>query len=132
MRTINRLVLTLCLGPAFFGCGSNKKGGYEGPTTDAFHGRVTHNGDPVKFAENEAQLNLFHEKGQQFGIPLKPDGSFEIGWMPIGKYAMMLERTSQTPVKKGPQKTMYSVPDGLTIEEGKTDYVIELGKGFKP
>jgi hypothetical protein len=27
----------------------------------------------------------------------------------------------------------YNVPDGLTIEDGKTDdYVIELGKDFKP
>ena len=132
MRTINRLVLTICLGLAVFGC-TNKRGGYEGPTVDAFHGKVTHNGKPVKFAENEAQLTLYHEKGQQFGIPLKADGTFEIGWMPIGKYAIMLERIAQTPVKKkGPQKTMYNVPDGLTIEEGKRDYVIELGKNFKP
>ena len=132
MRTINRLVLTFCLGLAVFGCTKNK-GGYEGPTVDAFHGKVTHNGNPVKFAENEeVQLTLYHEKGQQFGIPLKPDGSFEIGWMPIGKYAIMLERIAPTPVKKGPQKTMYSVPGSLTIEDGKRDYVIELGKGFKP
>ena len=130
MRTIKSLVLTCCLGLAVFGCTKNK-GGYEGPTVDAFHGRVTHDGDPVKFAENEAQLSLFHEKGQQFGIPLKADGTFEIGWMPTGKYAMMLERTAQTP-KKGATKTRYNVPDGLTIEEGKRDYVIELGKDFKP
>jgi hypothetical protein len=26
---------------------------------------------------------------------------------------------------------MHSVPGGLTIEEGKTDYTIELGKAFK-
>jgi hypothetical protein len=131
MRTINRLVLTICLGLAVFGC-ANKKGGYEGPTVDAFHGKVTHNGKPVTFPENEAQLNLYHEKGQQFGIPLKPDGTFEIGWMPIGKYSVMLERKTQDPAKKGPQKSMYNVPDGLTIEEGKTEYVIELGKDFKP
>ena len=132
MRTINRLVLTFCLGLAVFGCSNkDKKGGYEGPTVDAFHGKVTQNGEPVQFAENEAQLNLFHEKGQQFGIPLKADGTFEIGWMPIGKYAMMLERSAQT-AKGGITKTRYNVPDGLTIEEGKKDYVIELGKDFKP
>ena len=132
MRTINRLVLTFCLGLAVFGC-TNKRGGYEGPTVDAFHGKVTHNGNPVQFAENEeVQLSLYHEKGQQFGIPLKADGTFEIGWMPIGKYAVMLERMVQTPMKKGRQKTMYNVPNGLTIEEGKKDYVIELGKDFKP
>ena len=132
MRTINRLVLTFCLGLVVFGC-TKRRGGYEGPTVDAFHGKVTHNGNPVKFAENEeAQLSLYHEKGQQFGIPLKADGTFKIGWMPIGKYAIMLERKAQTPANKGPQKTRYNVPGGLTIEEGKRDYVIELGKDFKP
>ena len=131
MRTINRLVLTCCLGLAVFGC-TNRRGGYEGPTVDAFHGKVTHNGNPVQFAENEAQLTLYHEKGQQFGIPLKADGTFKIGWMPIGKYAVMLERMAQPPLQKGPPKTMYNVPNGLTIEEGKKDYVIELGKDFKP
>jgi hypothetical protein len=132
MRTTNRLVLALCLGLAVFGC-SKRRGGYEGPTVDAFHGKVTHNGNPVKFADNEeVQLTLYHEKGQQFGIPLKADGTFEIGWMPTGKYAMMLERTVKNPAKKGPAKTRYNVPDGLTIEDGKKDYVIELGKNFKP
>ena len=131
MRTINRLVVTCCLGLAVFGC-TNKKGGYEGPTVDAFHGKVTHNGQPVTFAENEAQLNLYHEKGQQFGIPLKPDGTFEIGWMPTGKYSMMVERTPQASKKAAASKTRYNVPDSLTIEDGKKDYVIELGKNFKP
>lgn len=132
MRTIKCLVLILCLGLAVLpGCNTNSKGGYTGPTVDAFHGKVTHNGNPVKFAENEASLNLFHEKGQQFGIPLKTDGTFEIGWMPIGKYAVMLERVSQG-AQKGPPKTMQNVQGGLTIEEGKKDYVIELGNGFKP
>ena len=132
MRTINRLVLTFCLGLAVFGCTTDRRGGYEGPTVDAFHGKVTHNGNPVNFAESDVQLALYHEKGQQFGIPLKANGTFEITWMPIGKYAVMLERMVQTPTKKGRQKTMYNVPNGLTIEEGKKDYVIELGKDFKP
>ena len=133
MRTINWLVLTFCLGLAVFGCTKDNKGGYEGPTVDAFHGKVTQNGNPVKFAENEeVQLTLFHEKGQQFGIPLTADGTFEIGWMPTGKYSMMVERTPQTSKKGGATKTRYSVPDGPTIEDGKKDYVVELGKNFKP
>ena len=87
----------------------------------------------MKFAENEeVQLSLFHESGRQFGIPLTADGTFEIGWMPIGKYAMMLERTAQNAAEKGPAKTRYNIPDSLVIEEGKKDYVIELGKNFKP
>src|SRR2546423_15175424 len=108
MRTINRLVLTFCLGLPVFGCTDNK-GGYEGPTVDAFHGKVTHNGNPVKFAENEeVQLKVFHESGRQFGIPLTADGTFEIGWMPLGKYGMMFERNPQNP-GKAPRRqgTMY-------------------------
>ena len=132
MRTINQFALTFCLGLAVLGCGGDNKKNFDGPTVDAFHGKVTYNGSPVTFAENEAQLKLFHEKGQQFGIPLQPDGTFVIGWMPTGKYAIRFERTKQDPAKRGPQKTMYNVPDGLTIEDGKTDYVIELGKDFKP
>jgi hypothetical protein len=131
MRTINRLVVTCCLGLAVFGC-NNNKGGYTGPTVDAFHGKVTHDGNPVKLVESEEpQLTLYHEKGQQFGIPLKADGTFQITWMPTGKYSMMLERQVQTP-KKGAMKTRYNVPGSLTIEDGKKDYVIELGKGWKP
>ena len=133
MRTFNGLVVTCCLGLTVFGCKKDDKGGYDGPTVDAFHGKVTHNGNPVQFAENqEAQLALFHEKGQQFGIPLKADGTFEIGWMPTGKYSVMLERMEQSADKKGARKARYGVPDGLNVEEGKKDYVIELGKGFKP
>ena len=131
MRTIHRLVLTFCLGLAVFGCGKDR-GGFEGPTVDAFHGKVTHNGNPVKFAEgDDVQLTVFHTSGRQFGIPLSTDGTFEIGWMPIGKYAMMLEREPKNP-GKGPTKLRYSVPGNLIIEEGKKDYVIELGKDFKP
>ena len=131
MRTINRLVLTFCLGLAVVGCGKDR-GGFEGPTVDAFHGKVTHNGKPVKFAATEeVQLKVFHDSGRQFGIPLAEDGTFQIGWMPIGKYAMMLEREPKNP-GKGPTKTRHSVPGNLIIEEGKKDYVIELGKDFKP
>ena len=131
MRIINRLVLTFCLGLALVGCGNNK-GGFSGPTVDAFHGKVTHNGNPVKFAEGEeVQLKLFHASGQQFGIPLNADGTFQIGWMPIGKYSVMLERTPKSG-GKGPTMTRHGVPAGLTIEEGKKDYVVELGPSFKP
>jgi len=131
MRIINRLVLAFFLGLAVFGCGKDRAG-YEGPTVDAFHGKLTQNGNPVKFGDDEVKLSVFHESGRQFGIPLTPDGTFEIGWMPTGKYAMMLERTPQNLTKKGATKTRYSLPESLVIQEGKKDYVIELGKNFKP
>ena len=83
-------------------------------------------------ADENVQITVFHEKGQQWSIPLNEDGTFDIGWMPVGKYAVMLVRY-QNARKKGSGISRYNVPDGLTIEDGKTtDYVIELGKGFKP
>ena len=128
MRTINGLLLTFSLGLVVVGCSEKP---FPGKTVDKFVGKVTHNGNPVSFpAEQMTELKLFHESGQQFGIPIKEDGTFVIGWMPVGKYAVMLER--QQAAKKGPGISRHSVPDGLTIEEGKTEYVVELGKDFKP
>src|SRR6267142_2050555 len=125
MRTINRLLLTLWLGLVVAGCSQKP---FPGKTVDKFVGRVTANGQPVSFpAEQMAELKTFHETGQQFGIPIKEDGTFVIGWMPVGKYAVMLERRTGAKTK-GPGMSRYSVPDGLTIEEGKTEYVVELGK----
>lgn len=131
MRTINRLVLIFCLGLAAFGCGK-EPGVFEGPTNDAFTGKIVHNGKPVKFAEGEeGSLSVFHETGRRFGIPLKEDGTFEIGWMPIGKYTVQFERTLKHG-KKGASMSRYGVPEGLNIQAGKTEYVIELGKNYKP
>jgi len=130
MRIINSFLLTLGLGLVVVGCSQNKPP-FPGKTVDKFVGKLTHDGKPVSFPPDTAVLKVYHEKGQQFGIPIKEDGTFDIGWMPVGKYAAMLERQ---PVgnTKGPSLTRYGVADGLTIEEGKTEYVIELGKGFKP
>jgi hypothetical protein len=129
MRTINSLLLTLWLGLLVVGC---SKKPFPGKTVDKFVGKVTHNGNPVSFpADQNAQMRVYHESGQQFGIPIKEDGTFDIGWMPVGKYAVMLER-EQGGREKGPGMSRYNVPDGLTIEDGKTEYVIELGKDFKP
>jgi len=76
-------------------------------------------------------LQLFlHEGGQSFGVPLKEDGSFTVGWMPIGKYSATLVREPPPGGRSGPRR--HTVPDGLTIEDGKTDYTIDLGKNYKP
>lgn len=112
---------------ALAGCAP--KSGIEGPAVDSFTGRVTHDGKPVSFPPgSNASLTIFHEKGRRFGIPLAPDGTFTIGRMPIGQYTVMFE--SPPKGAKGPG-TKYTVPGGLKIEEGKTDYTIELGKDWK-
>jgi hypothetical protein len=121
-------VLLAGFGLASTGCGPSKP--FDGPTVDAFVGRVTQDGKPVSFPESEQViLTVYHEKGQSFGIPLKPDGTFKIGWMPIGKYAVTLERESKGP-RGAPSKQ--NVPGGLTIVEGQTEYTIDLGKARKP
>jgi hypothetical protein len=128
MRRVYRVVLLAILGVAVVGCGQRKP--FDGPTVETFVGRVTQDGQPVSFPEGEeVTLRVFlHGKGQRFGIPLKSDGTFDIGWMPIGKYSVMLERGAKD--GRG-APSMYRVPD-VTIEEGQTQYTIELGKDWKP
>jgi len=130
MRNFNGILLTFWLGLVVVGCAPPKS--YTGKTVDKFVGKVTHNGEPVNFpADQQAIIKVYHESGKQWSIRLKEDGTFDIGWMPVGKYSVMLERR-QNAKQKGPGISRYDVPGGLTIEEEKTDYVIELGKGFKP
>jgi hypothetical protein len=129
MRMHGCIILLLFLSLA--GCGQKKH--YDGPTVDAFRGRLVHDGKPVSFPDNEEViLELgFHGTGRRYGIPIAADGSFKIGWMPIGKYSPTLLRTDKEG-KKVPLTTRYKLPGEFTIEEGKTEYTVELGKGWKP
>lgn len=107
---------------------------FEGPTVKEFHGKLVHNGQPVRFADGEeVTLKLFHEKGESFGVPVGPDGTFKIGWMPQGKFTATLTREKAAAGGKGKGgPNLYSLPaNPLTIVDGTTDYTIELGKGFK-
>jgi hypothetical protein len=127
MRVLFCTALALVLGLAAIGC----KKRFDGPTIDAFSGKLVQDGKPVTFPEGEqVLLQVFHEKGQSFGIPIHSDGSFKIGWMPIGKYSAMLTRQSKK--ARGSPLNRYSVSGGLTIQDGKMDYTIDLGKGWKP
>jgi hypothetical protein len=119
------------------GCGGRKPY-YDGPKVPAFSGQVVQNGKPVTFPEDEdvsVHCTVIEGEGigKAFGVPIKPDGSFSIGWMPVGKMMLRLERSPKDPAKRpvGPP-SRYSIPGGLTIEQGKTTgYVIDLGKGWK-
>ena len=130
-------LLILILGTAIVSWGCSTKT-YNGPTVDAFTGRLTHKGEPVSFPaeENVTLRAIFHKNGQAYGIPIQPDGTFQIGWMPIGQYTALLIREKKPAGgargRRGPPGSMYTVPDGLNIEEGKTEYVIELGPNWKP
>jgi hypothetical protein len=124
MRILFALGVTLSLGLFAVGCGPKL---FEGPTVDKFTGRVVKDGKPVAWPQG-LTLELTHEKGRKLGIPVQPDGSFTIGTMGIGKYTVMVKGSA--PGGKG-APYMYTAPGGLTIEEGKTDYTIELGKDFK-
>jgi len=134
MRTINGLLLTLGLGLLVVGCTPGKS--YKGKTVDKFVGKLTQNGEPVSFpGDQKAQLEVhLHESAYSLGIPIKEDGTFDIGWMPVGKYsAMLIWQPADRGKKRGPAMSRYNLPeDSLTIEEGKTAYVVELGKDFKP
>lgn len=101
-----------------------------GPTVDAFTGRLVADGKPVKFdAADKVTLRVFTEKAESFNIPIAPDGTFKIGWMPVSKYTATLIREKATN-QKGSGPAPVSLP-GFTVEAGKTEYTIELGKNFK-
>jgi hypothetical protein len=128
MVRIHTVILFAVLG-LLVGCNSKP---YDGPTVDTFNGRVVRKGEPVSFPEGETvqmHVQLIGGKGVAYDIKLESDGSFKIGWMPIGKYAVMLNRGAKG--AKGPP-TKYNVPGELDIEPGKTEYQIELGDGWNP
>jgi hypothetical protein len=127
-------LLIVALGAVAVSWGCARKP-FDGPTVDAFNGRLTRKGEPVSFpAEEKVTLKvILHRKGESFGIPIQPDGTFKIGWMPIGKYSAMLIRENKAPAeRRGPPQNMYNVPNGFAIEEGQTEYLIELGSNWKP
>ncbi len=98
MRTMPFLALVAIMF-AVLGCGQRKS--FDGPTVDAFNGKVVHEGKPVNFpADEKVQLKMVHEKGESFGVPLQQDGTFKIGWMPIGKYSAILLREKEQSGKK--------------------------------
>jgi hypothetical protein len=59
---------------------------------------------PVTFPEDEeiriqCALTEGEGIGKSFGVPIKPDGTFSIGWMPLGKIALRLERSPRDAVR---------------------------------
>ena len=135
MRIGSSLACMLCLA-VFAGCSNDDIEVYDGPMADSFVGRLVQNGKPVSFpAGKQVELQIFHhETGMSSGVPIKPDGSFNIGRIEAGKYSATLkqEGPAQKGGKGGPGQTTYTVPGGFEIVEGKADYEIELGEGFKP
>ena len=134
MRLCRKPIALLCLICLIAGCGG---GSDYGPTIDEFHGKLTAKGQPVSFPEDERVLLqlFFVEKGENFGIPIQPDGTFDIGWMPIGKYTAVLERRKAiSGDPKGPlgMPKNYPIAQGLTIVDGQTEYTVELGARWKP
>ena len=106
-------------------------GDFDGPTVDAFRGQLVSEGQPVSFAADEnVKLVLIHKgSSDRFNIPIKADGTFEIGWMPIGEYLGSLDLKQGEAAKPWEfQSTFKAIPTGFRIEEGKTEYEIEIGK----
>src|SRR5260370_42692501 len=92
MRFLLPAVSAVVLGLCAAGC--TPRATYEGPKINAFTGRLVHKGEPVSFPPGETVIMnlIFHDKGRPFGIPIQSDGTFKIGWMPIGKYSASLQR----------------------------------------
>jgi hypothetical protein len=137
MRALLGFVLTAGLVWTALGCGGRKPY-YDGPKISAFSGQLVQDGKPVTFPEDEevrVHCTVIEGEGigKSFGVPIKPDGTFSIGWMPLGKMTLRLERSPKDPAKMtGGPPNRYGIPGGLTTEQGKTSgYTIELGKRWK-
>jgi hypothetical protein len=128
MRVLaSALLLAVLVLPAV-GCGSGRE--YDGPTVDKFTGTVTKDGKPFTVPGGDRfTIQARHESNMTFGIPIKSDGTFEIGWMPLGNYTLFAE-LYKAGQKGRPNKV--TIPGGLQVMLGKTEYNIELGKNFKP
>jgi hypothetical protein len=129
MRLLHRTTFAAIVLPIAFGCHASKT--FDGPTVDAFTGRIVADGKPVSFPPGEEViLRAYHQQtAKSWGVPIKADGTFKIGWMPIGTYTAILERPPKSH-RSGPTK--YVLPNSFSIVDGQTEYTIELGKGYKP
>jgi hypothetical protein len=114
--------------------GCERKAEMPGPTVSKFTGKVMAGSNPVTFKEGSTVIvDLVHSSGQRFGIPIKADGSFQIGEMPIGKYSATVKIEGSSGEKgKSSAPKMINIASGFEIVDGKTEYTIDLGKDFKP
>jgi hypothetical protein len=128
MRSLACTLLLATLVLPALGCGKDKE--FDGPVVDKFVGKVVKDGKPFTIpGSDQLSIEAKHESHQTFGIPIKPDGTFEIGWMPLGNYVLFAEYHKAG--QKG-RSNKATIPGGLQVMQGKTDYVIELGKNWKP
>jgi hypothetical protein len=130
MRSFGSCLLLASLALVLVGCLGQPAPNYKGPKIDKFSGKVVADGKAVTFPDGQmTRIQVQHEEGTMWGIELKTDGSFNIGWMPVGKYTAFLERGAKG--GKGQDRGgKMGIPD-FEIKEGQTEYVIDLGKNFK-
>jgi len=130
---IASLALSFLVSATFVGC--ERTAQMPGPTVNKFTGKLVAGGNPVTFKNGEkVSLSLTHSSAQSFGIPIKEDGSFSIGEMPIGKYTavLLVEPSSEGGKGNSGQPKRVGVPEGFEIVEGKTEYTVDLGDKYKP
>ena len=131
-RLLSAVVGCGCL-LALAGCGE-RVSQMPGPTVNKFTGKLLVDGKQTSFKEGDVVvLKLTHSSAQSFGVPIKNDGTFTVGEMPIGKYSgtMEIKVGNADPAKRGGAPLKISVPDGFEIKDGQTEYTVELGKNFK-
>ena len=129
MKRIANLLVILAMGALLQGCPPPK--GAEGPTEE-FKGQITAAGEPVSFTpEEQAKLQVVrHGNGERFGVIVKEDGTFNVEWMPVDTYTVMLERYKAQEGGRSPIPVVENL-ENLVIEEGKKEYTVDLGENWK-
>ena len=135
LLSYSRFFVVILMAAAVSGGCKRTANRFEGPKVDGFAGRLTHNGKPVSFPEGETvQLSVHHEKStdRPWNFNIQSDGTFKLDFgMLIGKYSARLVRRKGPGGNRGGER-WYTIPDGFTVEEGKTECNIELGPNWKP
>lgn len=125
MRVRFCALLMAMIAASVFGCNSRE---YSGPTVEKFTGTITANGKQITVKPGEhLTIQMRHESGQTFGIPIKEDGTFEIGWMPLGHYDLITEKYKDGQ-RGGPSKVGVGP---FQVTNDRTEYTIDLGKRWK-
>lgn len=131
---MRQFLLVLLCSVALVGC--ERTAPMPGPTVEKFVGKLLADGKATTFdANDQVILNLTHSSGQSFGVPIKPDGTFTVGEMPIGKYSATLKVTKGNAAQKtrgAGAQNMFNVSGGFEIKDGQTEYTVDLGKSYKP
>jgi hypothetical protein len=135
MRIVSVFLLLSPIVLAATGCGGEPKGGftYDGKYLDSFSGQLVQDGKPITVPEGTSLQMMREGDGtMSFNVIPKTDGSFSGGKVALGYYKPCLDLPKKSgPKGQGAGSGKFFLPGEVILEEGKTNYTIDVGKDWK-